>query len=265
MSALCFRVLVFAITFFPAPCAARPQPASSCLLNADGLQEPNEGPTDYSFLIRPAGRLRAVMLFIDFPDAPHSEAPSDLYNRMVPPAQTWLKEVSYGHVSMEVSAINQWYRMSKPSDDYGFSKAIPSLTFEQHRAYVAEAVRLASAEVDFAQFQIVLVVASKGSQIPVSPTFHARIGEGIAVNGGEVRHAITFGADIRATLPHHARNVFVHEMGHLMGLPDLYDYEGSRKLQWKYVGAWDNMSSILVGAHFLAYHKLKLGGWMSAR
>ena len=262
--AWCVGVLLLALVFHSMPCSARPQPVSPCVLNADGVQEPNEGPTDYSFLIRPAGRIHAVLLFVDFPDAPYTEAPSDLYSLLVPPAQKWLTEVSYGRVSLDVKPVNQWYRMSKPSEQYGFSKAIPSLTFEQHRTYVAEAVRLAAAQVDFRKFQIVLVVASKGSQLPVSPTFHARPGEGIAVDGGEVRHAITFGADIRAALPNHARNVFVHEMGHLMGLPDLYDYEGSRKLQWKFVGAWDNMSSILVGAHLLAYHKLKFG-WLDER
>lgn len=256
-------LILAALSVQAAPASSR-SPASSCVLQATGVQEPNEGPTDYSFLIRPAGAVRAVMLLVDFPDAPQTETPSSIFDLLVPPARDWLKEVSYGRMSLEVTPVAKWFRMSRPSADYGFSKQIPSLTFEQHRDYIAEAVRLAGADVDFRKFQIVLVVASKGSQIPVSPTFHARVGEGIAVNGSEVRHAITFGADIRAALPDHARNVFVHEMGHLMGLPDLYDYEGSRKLQWKYVGAWDDMSSILLGAHYLAYHKLKLG-WLSRR
>jgi M6 family metalloprotease-like protein len=233
----------------------------ACLLNADSVEQPNAGPTDYSFLVRPIGTIRSVMIFVDFSDAEHRESTTDLYNLLVPHSQEWLKEVSYGRMSLQVTSIPKWYRMSKPSVEYGFTAKVPPMTFEQHRAYVAEAVHLAEGDVDFKQFQFVSIVAAVGSQIPPSPTFQAKSGEGIVTQGIEIHEAITFGADIRRIVPYFASKVFVHEIGHVFGLPDLYDYVAPRPQQWHWAGGWSDMSANITGGHYFAYDKLKLG-WL---
>jgi M6 family metalloprotease-like protein len=240
------------------------QQDSACLLTAGPVNQPNAGPTDYSFLIRPRGTVRGVMLFVDFPDANYRESTTDLYNLLVPHSREWLKEVSYGRMSVDVVPVSKWYRMTKPSAEYGFTSKVPPMTFEQHRAYIAEAIHLAESDVDFKQYQFVNVVAALGSQIPPSPTFHARPGQGISTQGIEMRHAITFGADIRRVIPNFGAKIFVHEMGHLMGLPDLYDYLAPRALHWRFGGGWSVMSSNVTGAHYFAYEKLKLG-WLDPK
>ena len=237
------------------------QQDSACLLTTGSVNQPNAGPTDYSFLIRPRGIVRGVMLFVDFPDANYRESTMDLYNLLVPHSREWLKEVSYGRMTLDVVPVSKWYRMKKPSAEYGFTSKVPPMTFEQHRAYIAEAIQLAEADVEFKQYQFVNVVAALGSQIPPSPTFHARPGQGISTQGIEMRHAITFGADIRRVIPNFGAKIFVHEMGHLMGLPDLYDYSAPRALHWRFAGGWSVMSSNVTGAHYFAYEKLKLG-WL---
>lgn len=237
------------------------QGESVCLLKADSVAQPNAGPTDYSFLVRPMGAIRSVMIFVDFPDAEHRESTTDLYNLLVPHSQEWLKEVSYGRVSLQVMPVPKWYRMSKPSVEYGFTGKVPPMTFEQHRAYIAEAIHLAEADVNFKQFQFVSIVAAIGAQIPPSPTFQAQPGEGIFTQGIEIREAITFGADIRRIIPYFGSKVFVHELGHVFGLPDLYDYLAPRPLQWHFAGGWSDMSANITGGHYFAYDKLKLG-WL---
>jgi hypothetical protein len=56
----------------------------------------------------------------------------------------------------------------------------------------------------------------------------------------------------------------VHETGHILGLPDLYNYDrvrGDRKSGHKFVGAWDPMGYQGHGSDFLAWHKYKLS-WL---
>ena len=67
----------------------------------------NEGTTNAALPLRPAGRIRAVMLFVDFPDLHASESTSALYDRLVPRSRAWYNEVSYGHVQLDVTAVNQ--------------------------------------------------------------------------------------------------------------------------------------------------------------
>ena len=181
--------------------SAANQTESACVLKAGPVDEPNGGATDYSLFLHPIGTLRGVMIFVDFPDAEYRETTNDLYDLLVPYSQKWLNEVSYGRMSLQVTPVPKWYRMSKPSIEYGFTSKKPPMTFEQHRAYIAEAIHLAEADVSFKDYQFVTVVAAVGSQIPPSPAFHARTGQGILTEGIEVRHAITFGADIRRVIP----------------------------------------------------------------
>ena len=56
----------------------------SCDLTAGGNWQPNEGPTDYNLHLSPQGTPSAVMVFVDFPDAPQNESTASLYNLLVP-------------------------------------------------------------------------------------------------------------------------------------------------------------------------------------
>jgi M6 family metalloprotease-like protein len=135
------------------------------------------------------------------------------------------------------------------------------LTFEGHRAYIEEAIAISDADVDYSEYQVVFVVASKDAAIPESPAFHAYPGRGIAVDKTEVRRAATFGSDIRDPGRNRASHILIHELGHLLGLPDLHDWQSFGLLNRKHVGGWDVMSSINTGGHFLAWHMWKLG-WL---
>src|SRR5207247_2049116 len=107
-------------------------------------------------------------------------------------------------VKLDVTSIGTWYRMPRPSSDYGFADG---LSFDEHRAYIAEAIGVSDADIDYSRYDIVYVVASSGSDIPISPAFHAYPGSGILADGTEVRHAATFGADIRVPRKNYGSNV----------------------------------------------------------
>lgn len=243
--------------------AQNPSPASSCVLSAGSNRQPNEGFTDYILHLRPSGKLHAVMVFVDFSDAPHSESTEELYNLLVPNSVRWFEEVSYGRMSLEIKAVHKWYRMPKVSNTYGFGWKRPALTFEGHRNYIADAIALSDKDVDYSQYQIVFVVASKGAALPESPAFHAYPGRGIRVDGTEIRHASTFGNDVRDPGRNRGSQILIHELGHLIGLPDIHDWQSFGLLNRKHSGGWDVMSSVNTGAHFFAWHKWKLG-WLDS-
>ena len=234
-----------------------PTPCSPSLA---GLPEPelSEG-TNASMLPLAAGRdLTAVMIFVDFPDLHATESTAQLHNRLVPSARVWYAEASYGRATLEVTPVHRWFRMARGSRNYGLQSG---LTFEEHKDYVADAIAAADADVDFSRYRIVYVVAARGSALQRSPAFHAPPGDGIRVDGIEVRHSATLGEDVRELFPrHYGSNVLVHETGHLLGLPDLYDVSANDYSRlFRFAGDWDTMGSTNSGAHFLAWHKWKLG------
>lgn len=103
---------------------------SVCALSSGSVPQPTEGPTDYSLYLTPTGELPAVMLFVDFPDAPGTETTSSLYDLLVPNSVRWFGEVSYGIMSLRVTPVHRWYRMPKPATAYPWARG---LSFQEHR------------------------------------------------------------------------------------------------------------------------------------
>ena len=205
--------------------------------------------------------LRAVVL-VDFPNARASQAPAgwrrtDPYSEWLAPAATWLRTASYGKVRVSITPVDTWYRMSRRDIAYGMDR---SLTFDEHIAYVAEAVALADDDIDSPS-----TTSSTSSHQRMQPA--SRISrfvdpgdERIVADGVAVTHGATFGQNIWEWGPFGYR-VLAHETGHLFGLPDLYAFDSGGT--HRYVGGWDLMGTLSGSAPDLfAWEKWKLG-WIS--
>jgi M6 family metalloprotease-like protein len=220
----------------------------------------NEGTTNAALPLHPAGgAVHAVMLFVDFPDVETSESTSIQYDRLVPRAQRWYNEVSYGRLKLDVTPLSHWVRMPRSAGSYSLADGI---TWEEHHDYIADAIHAADAEVDFSRYQVVYVVAPNKFGVDRSPAFQAYPGSGIDVDGTEIRYGATFFDDTRDSARYGA-NVLIHETGHILGLPDLYDVPNPKYWSlFRYTGGWDMMSWNDPGAHFVAWEKWKLG-WLA--
>ena len=222
--------------------------------------------TDYDVFLRPIGTLRAVMLFVDFPNAPKSAAPAgyrapEPYFRWLAPAADWLARSSYGRLRLEITPVQHWYRMSHDDAAYGISRG---LSFATHAAYLREAVALADRDVDFSAYDLVYVVPPRNaSGITFSPGFIDSTGTAVQADGVALRHGATFGQDIwswGAT----GFEVLDHETAHTFGLPDLWAFNppGATPDFQAYTGDWDVMSQINGAApDFFGWEKWKMG-WL---
>jgi M6 family metalloprotease-like protein len=221
--------------------------------------EMNEGTTNVALPLRPTGgTVRAVMLFVDFPNLRTNEATSIQYDRLVPRAQHWFDEVSYGRLRLDVTPLAHWVRMPHGVNHYGLANGI---SWDEHHDYMSDAIHAADAEVDFSRYQVVYVVAPKDIGVERSPAFQAYPGSGIDVDGTEIRYGATFFDDTRDSA-RYAANVLIHETGHDLGLPDLYDVPDPEFWSlFRFAGGWDMMSWNDPGAHFNAWEKWKLG-WL---
>ncbi|MFO0731505.1 MAG: hypothetical protein U0231_06970 [Nitrospiraceae bacterium] len=236
--------------------ATVPQPVAIPPLQQAGDVYCPEGPTDFNFYARPEGTVSAVMIFVDFPDAEAgSLSASDCAAHLLGEgrAQGLFEEQSYGHCRLAVDVRSDlgWKRVTQPSTAYDCHN------FLSHRQYVADAAARFAGEIEFSQYQFVLIVAPPSAAFLDSPAFNARPGEGVPLPNGEIRLGVTFGRDSY-------RNSYinlVHEVSHLMGLPDLYPYGGG--VDSSRAGCWDIMSDIFHCEAFIGWHRHK-NGWLRA-
>ncbi len=224
-------------------------------LDPKGDPYKTEGPTDYSFYARPASTVKAVMIFVDFSDAPAgSRTTQSVGDHLLGngDAQKLYKEQSYGKMTLEVTRANGWKRMPDSVSHYTGPDNV--FDFDEHKKYITAATTLFP-KVKFSDYQIVLVVATPTPKIVVSPAFNARPGNGVQTAAGEVRLAVTFGND---SYTNRYINL-VHEVGHLFGLPDLYPF--SECASGPRAGPWDLMDNIFQGNVFFGWHRHKMG-WL---
>lgn len=227
--------------------------------------------------------LRVLVLFVDFSDRRVEDAEEKFqafqtYLDFLAPAAQWLQQSSYGQLQLRFIAPQRdrqlnWIRLSHAATDYVVNR-------EDHLrfAYVREIAQVAydRYQIRVDDYDTVLIMPVKGDAgLPNGPaTISAHdVGESrfpaeVAYidqqgNAHGIDHFITAGNDMFRW----GALWFVHELGHLFGLPDTYLYEtkirGQEVNRFFYVGGWDMMGNI--GGHssdFFSWHKLKLR-WLS--
>jgi len=250
-------------------------------LDPRGNEGHNEGPSDYTMYARPIGTVKAVMLFVDFPDAPagslttQQAADHVLGRELVVPsfgrryaAVRLFNEQSYGKLTLDVDVKSDlgWRRMPKRSDareyDY-YTKDPNNHRVDRHRTYIEDAARLftpvfSGPKVIFAAYNIVYIVAPPNVHSPISPAFNQPATLAARTLTGVIRLGVTLGQDI-----YRFRYItLVHETGHLFDLPDLYLDDDPGAVHSK-AGPWDIMSDTFRSGSFLGWHRHK-NGWLDA-
>lgn len=233
------------------PSSPSAAPAADCALpGRTGWTD--EGHDTDRVQFQPAtGTRRVLNLFVDFPDAPATDA-TEPYAAHLAPAADWMRTASHGRLRLSVDSLHQWIRMPADSTAYGFARG---LTFETHERYVRDAIAAADPFADLSRYDMVYIVPTRAAAaIPFSPTYlYDPATPGVTADGTRLKWAVTFGQDMWRW----GHKVVAHETGHTFGLPDLYSFTGPTH---QYVGGWDVMGNIAGAApQFLGWHSWKLG------
>jgi M6 family metalloprotease-like protein len=197
------------------------------------------------------GDVGVAMVFVDFSDAIATRTPQNVFAIISPIAENYFRAVSYGRMNLILEPTFVWRRMSKPTTAYGWN----ALTFDLHRAYIQEALNLASS-VDFSQSDAFLIVSNPDAgALNNGPTFIGAPGFGVTAGGKTLLNGSTSGRDLIGWGAYWLN----HEMGHSMGLVDLYAYTGAAH---RFVGGFSIMG--LISGHAREYFGWErwLLGWV---
>lgn len=232
--------------------ALRVAAASDCMLPVDG----HMGELDWARFQRPAGVVRAVMLFVDFPDAPAQGSAGGLFEELgVARAASWLRASSYGKVSLQISPVRHWLRMPAPLASY--EKEHGALPDAVAARYAADAIAAADADVDFSAARIVLIVPNvEATGLPRSSEHDLEPAQWVVADGRALRSVVTFGTAVYER----GFRTIAHETSHAFGLYDYYNGFGSPTD--RYAGAWSLMADSVRGADHFAWDKWRMG-WIS--
>ena len=161
------------------------------------------------------GSVHVAVLFADFPNANAGWSTETMFSRSIPEAKKYLEKMSYYTLDLQFKPLNKWLRMSGIHESYSF------LSFDEHLRFMREAVTLADPDFDFSEIDSVIVIAhEKADSFSWSPAFTpADSYFGISADGNVITNGVTRGIDWTGFSPY----VIAHEMGHTLGLADLYE------------------------------------------
>ncbi|MEV8568268.1 M6 family metalloprotease domain-containing protein [Streptomyces sp. NPDC051322] len=215
---------------------------------------------------RSTGRIHALTLMIDFPDAPGKGSAMSRFDEFFPQTAAWYRTASYGRLDYRPEApIKHWLRMPRPFDAYGIERGSPYKPGYHHLA--EDIVSVADRQVDFRKYDLINVIATPNAgpsalDTVLSVTFSgnddAPVADGVPLSN--MSFVYSRQDDGSGSYSHTGYRVLPHENGHTFGLPDLYTSSGGGA-----VGHWDIMSEDW-GANndMLGWHKWKLG-WLDDR
>jgi len=193
--------------------------------------------------------VRVAVVFVDFSDAVATRTPQNVFAILSPTAENYFRAVSYGRMNLILEPSFVWRRMSGATTQYGWS----ALTHLSHRTYIQEAVDLAG-PVDFSNSDAITIISNPDAgTLTNGPTFIGTPTSGITADGKFFMNATTSGRDLSFWGGYWLN----HEMGHSMGLVDLYAYSGSGH---RFVGGFSLMG--LISGHareFFAWERWVLG------
>ena len=246
------------------PVAGAP-PSGPCALRgiADNVGESAATPAGFA---RSSGTVKALTLFVDFPDAHATITPQARFDEFFPAATEFFRISSYGRLSYRPTPLLRWIRMPRPLTAYAIKRgdAFDPASDTGYHALSRDLVRAVDASVDFRKYDVINVLATPNAGPSATRTVLS-----VTFSGGDMGLRTADGVPFRNAsfiwsrqTGESAYRVLNHENAHNFGLPDLYYTDG--RSAPPAAGHWDLMDEDWGPDNdFLGWHKWKLG-WLAA-
>ncbi|MDJ0270297.1 MAG: M6 family metalloprotease domain-containing protein [Aigarchaeota archaeon] len=218
------------------------------------------------------GTRRVLVIPVDFPDIPTPTSLNEAVSSGERMADYWL-EVSYGVFTTDIVRPDTWITVSQSSTYYGDD--IGSSIDARLCQLINEAFQLADPLFDLRAYDYFIIVHARNDQamtgneydIWSSAYYSPRLSCGLRLPSGEETSIDAVGiVSIYSPM-----GTWAHEVGHLIGLPDLYN-TAQRDEPDNFVGPWDLMAAGSWNgplsargsspAHLTSWGKIKLG-WLA--
>lgn len=194
--------------------------------------------------------INVIVILAEFSDARHTVSREIIKQQVFTEMRDYYLEASYGKVSIKGDIIQDWIALPTKFSSYGNMLGFSGMNDSRFKL-AFDVVKAADSEVDYKKYNQVIIVLPRVSMVNFS------LQEPIVTNDACILSWVTVQTENVGPI------VLAHELGHSIGLPDLYDH---RKAEYDnfdvspYAGHWCLMSYTDGGpVHFCAFSKMVLG------
>ena len=207
-------------------------------------------------IIPSTGTIRAIFLYVDFPDNKSTQNNKTFTNQYTTGAKKFLEAQSYGRVKFVFETADKTFRINKKSSTYGITQDGQG----NSSSLIQDAINAADSTIDFSGYDFVTVLPPKDSKTIL---FSGAMTGGQGIFTSRERSfssAIFIGKNKLTNFVQRGNgwSFYAHEMGHVLGLMHpYYQRDGGPGAIWDLMG--NGGTSV---PEFIGWHRFLLG-WLT--